>query len=111
MKISNNLAEKLKVGSRWAFLVGGLTIASLCSHNTYSNIDKENLKHKEYIRQNDSVRYNKLLEKGRSWSEMVFWEREAKAVEDSIKLDSIAKTNYALGMQAVRDSLANVNKK
>ena len=42
---------------------------------------------------------------------MVFWEREAKAVEDSIKLDSIAKTNYALGMQAVRDSLANVNKK
>ena len=34
----------------------------------------------------------------------------AKRVEDSLKLDSIAKTNYTLSMQAVRDSLSNINK-
>ena len=35
---------------------------------------------------------------------------KAKETEYSIKMDSIAKANYALGMQAVRDSLANANK-
>ena len=35
----------------------------------------------------------------------------ARDIREDLKLDSIAKTNYALGMQAVRDSLANTSKK
>ena len=39
-----------------------------------------------------------------------YYEAASKIRED-LKLDSIARTNYALGMQAVRDSLASANKK
>lgn len=35
---------------------------------------------------------------------------KSQEIENAIKIDSIAKANYALGMQAIRDSLANANK-
>lgn len=33
-----------------------------------------------------------------------------KAVQEALKMDSVAKANYALGMQAVRDSIEAAKK-
>ena len=38
------------------------------------------------------------------------WEEVAKQISDSLKIDSIAKANYAKGAQMVRDSIKNANK-
>ena len=66
---------------------------------------------KEIIKQKDENKYNQLLKKEDSSMFSVNWYEEANILQDSLRMDSIAKTNYALGMQAVRDSLANANKK
>ena len=38
------------------------------------------------------------------------WDKELKAMRDSLYIDSIAKTNYAKGAQMVRDSIKNAAK-
>ena len=53
--------------------------------------------------------YQKTFEKAEK-SELLSQQLVTEKNENIIKMDSIAKTNYALGMQAVRDSLANTNK-
>ena len=94
----------------WAFIIGGMGIAS---YSTYSHVDRmnnEETKAKTYIQNNNLERYNILVEKD-GWPKIFDWATEAEILEQEIKMDSIARTNYALGMQAVRDSLANANKK
>ena len=100
----------IKQNLPWAFIIGGMGLASYC---TYTGVDKRNqedAKAKAYIQNNDIERYNILVKKD-GWPKTFDWATEAEILEQELKMDSIAKTNYALGMQAVRDSLANVNKK
>jgi hypothetical protein len=60
----------------------------------------------EIIKQGDIDRYNKLANQEEKNMFSVNWYQEASKVQDSLKMDSIAKTNYALGVQAVRDSIS-----
>ena len=62
----------------------------------------------EYVKQYNPDLYNDYSHANRP---IVDYYEAARDIREELKLDSIAKTNYALGMQAVRDSLANANKK
>lgn len=66
----------------------------------------------EYIRENNPNKYFEILEKGvdkRTVEGSELWKQAAKEVRDSLRIDSIAKTNYAKGAQMVRDSIAKAN--
>ena len=93
-----------------AFMIGGMGIGSYTICSYVDRINNEESKAKTYIQNNDLVRYNILVKKD-GWPKTFDWATEAEILEQEIKMDSIARTNYALGMQAVRDSLANANKK
>ena len=94
----------------WAFIIGGMSLASYCTYSGVNRINEETSKAKAYIQKNDIERYNILVKKD-SWPRSFNWITEAEILEQELKIDSIARTNYALGMQAVRDSLATANKK
>lgn len=92
----------------------GLSLISWSGYQ-YSRITEKNLETSEkamkYLKANDSNKYIEILEKGidkQSDSGAEVWEQAAKEVRDSLKIDSVAKTNYAKGAQMVRDSIANV---
>ncbi len=57
---------------------------------------------KTYVRLNDPNKYKKMESAGTHYAD---WTKEAEKIKDSLFIDSIAKTNYAKGMQAVRDSI------
>jgi phosphoenolpyruvate carboxylase len=61
----------------------------------------------EYVKQHNPDLYNDYLYTNRP---IVDYYEAARDIREELKLDSIAKTNYALGMQAVRDSLVNAKK-
>lgn len=68
----------------------------------------------EYLKKHDTNKYIEILEKGldkATHTDSKKWEQAAKEVQDSLRIDSIAKTNYAKGAQMVRDSIANANLK
>ena len=54
--------------------------------------------------------YQKAFEKAEK-AELLSQQLAIEKKENIMKMDSIAQTNYVLGMQAVRDSLTNANKK
>ena len=63
---------------------------------------------KEYVKQHNPELYNEYSRTDRPIKD---YYEAARDIREDLRLDSVAKTNYALGMQAVRDSLANANKK
>ena len=68
----------------------------------------------EYLKKHDTNKYIEILEKGlnkTTQTDSKKWEQAAKEVQDSLRIDSIAKTNYGKGAQMVRDSIANANLK
>ena len=94
----------------WVFIVGGFGIASYCTNKGLNRITEVENEAKSYIQNNDKEKYDSLVLEDK-WPKSFNWVIEAQNLEAELKLDSIAKANYALGMQAVRDSLANANKK
>lgn len=42
-------------------------------------------------------------------SNLSVWQQAASEIQDSLRIDSTAKTNYAKGAQMVRDSIAKAN--
>ena len=64
---------------------------------------------KTYIRKNNILKYVELNYQDK-YDKALNWPKEAEKLQTQLKMDSIAKTNYALGMQAVRDSLAKADK-
>lgn len=106
----NPIRQKLYVALPKVLILGGLVSASYCQYDGMSRkIDKDS-EAKIYIQSNDTNRYQELLKQD-GYPRTFDWVEEAKNLENTLKLDSVAKTNYALGVQAVRDSLANANKK
>lgn len=66
----------------------------------------------KYVRDHNSNKYSELLEKGTgkyTGFSCGTWQQAAKEVSDSLRIDSVARTNYAKGAQMVRDSIAKVN--
>lgn len=66
----------------------------------------------EYVKTHSPNKYLETLEKGvdkSTYKGVEIWQQAAKEVQDSLRIDSIAKTNYAKGTQMVRDSIAKAN--
>lgn len=108
MKV-NPVKTFVKKSLPWTFLVAGFSVATCCSNYAINKTNSENDSAKTYIKNNNLKRYNDLLERDK-YLNTLDWKEEAKKIEIELKIDSVAKANYALGMQAVRDSLANANK-
>lgn len=108
MRISS-VKTFVKKNIPWVFIAGGFGIASYCTSKGLNRIIEAENQAKSYIQYNDKEKYDSLVLEDK-WPKSFNWVIEAQNLEAELKLDSIAKTNYALGMQAVRDSLANANK-
>ena len=76
--------------------------------DVFSRQKEENERNKEIVKKYNPSLYNDFMENGYQFNS---WEIAAEQIQDSLRVDSIAKANYALGMQAMRDSLASANKK
>ena len=63
---------------------------------------------REIVKKADTQKYIKILESNKS-ENLEVWQKAAKQVQDSLKIDSIAKANYAKGAQMVRDSIKKAN--
>ena len=107
MKISAIGSKAMDIGI-WSALVAGWGFASYCVYDTLETRELERQKNMEYVKTHDSKRYDELIQKD-AYPPTFDWKDEAQKVEMAIKMDSIARTNYALGMQAIRDSLANAS--
>lgn len=104
------------IGAMSFALIGGASVVA------YQGVQKD----AEYLKQNAPEKYEYLKSKygvqpyrgsAEHWYTVAQMHRDSVAsaqkikIDEELKLDSIAKANYALGMQAVRDSLANTNNK
>ena len=112
MRISTIKTEKALKGLGYGVLfltTGALSYVSFKDMpDVISRQKAKNEAERELVKTYNPELYNDFMENGYG---LHSWEDAAKQIQDSLKIDSIAKTNYALGMQAVRDSLANANKK
>ena len=68
---------------------------------------------KEYVQQADSAKYNQIISSPEykemsGFKKALFWPKKAREIQDSLRIDSIAKEAYAKGLIAVKDSM-NVN--
>ncbi len=94
-----------------------LAILGTCGLATYTSnrqekINKEANKSMEYVKAHSPNKYIEILEKSadkKTGTDLKLWEQTAREVRDSLRIDSIAKTNYAKGAQMVRDSITNAN--
>ncbi len=80
----------------------GFNIAMLKQGN------KETDKLKQKILTTDTARYNRItndIKSGKIASTYYGWSKEVQKMNDSLKIDSIAKSAYAKGAQMVRDSI------
>ena len=87
----------------WVTLVGGFLLAGYCGANKNEDTSKNILKARTFVQEHNPQKYNQILTNKNLSAKK--WLDAAKEVSDSLRIDSIAKTNYALGMQAVRDSI------
>ena len=108
MRINPVVKNNIKEAGRWAFGIGAFALAC-CIFNKANNIAVQ----KERAARDVVEQYNPALHKEMDQRNagLYTWQHAAESIQDSLRKDSIAKTNYALGMQAVRDSIANANKK
>ena len=88
----------------WATLTGGFLLAGYLGSGKTKDPMKEIKDARQYVQIHNPNKYNQVLANKKMGPNK--WLIAAKEIQDSLKIDSIAKTNYALGMQAVRDSLA-----
>ena len=105
MKI-NNVFKNVLYGS----------ILAIVGYSAYDSVKKDIKSDKDFInsssseiRQKDPKRYNRIMNDIVSGNSQL-WDKELKAMRDSLYIDSIAKTNYAKGAQMVRDSIKNAAK-
>lgn len=110
MKINSPLEQKFIRGLHCTLLVGTLGLSSYCLMDTVSQENIKNKKARSYVQNHDIDRYYDLVVK-ETYSNIVNWQEEAQKIETALKIDSAAKTNYTLGLQAAKDSLININKK
>ena len=83
-----------------------------CISSCTDNNIKASEKSMEYVKTHSPNKYMEILEKsvGKStFSGAEVWQQAAREVSDSLRIDSVARTNYAKGAQMVRDSIAKAN--
>ena len=89
----------------------GLISAGAFVHEANKDRKLNSVKHehvKEYVKQHNPDLYKEYSYTNRP---IVDYYEAARDIREDLKLDSIAKTNYALGIQAAKDSLVSASKK
>lgn len=75
--------------------------------------NKEIDKLKQKVLTTDTARYNRInndIKAGKKANTYYGWSKEVQKMNDSLKIDSIAKSAYAKGAQMVRDSIKAASK-
>ena len=62
---------------------------------------------KQVVKQHDIYKYVDILESPNA-DNYETWNKAAKEIQDSLRLDSIAKANYTKGLLMVKDSLQTI---
>ena len=87
-----------------ALYIGGGFLMESSDRKMYGGTMKENM---EYIKQKAPDRYFGLLENAydRDIRNTQYWGEAANSIRDSLRIDSIAKSNYAKGLQMAKDTI------
>jgi protein-arginine kinase activator protein McsA len=88
-----------------AALLGYSTCTAVKDAKNYKGVNEL----KSEIQQKDPKRYDSLLHDGVSRHSFIDWQYEVNRMNDSLKIDSIAKRAYFEGAQKVRDSIKEIN--
>ena len=99
-----NLTNKIKVGLTLFGLAGLATCSTIKTINDGKETTKEMAQSKKIIKKANLEKYVEILESPDAKNAEV-WHKAAKQIQDSLKIDSIARTNYAKGQQMIRDSI------
>lgn len=96
-------------------ITGGICISGLIIGGAifYNQTQKKKNKISEKIANKDINRYNAInqnIENGKMRNTYANWLEEYNRMQDSLKIDSIAKKAYHEGAQMVRDSIKNASK-
>ena len=98
-KIINN--HYVKLYGLFALLSAPIVLTSRsCDDKIIDDAKKE-------IQAKDSLRYFNVNQNSR---DIAYWRNEVKKMNDSIRMDSVARKAYFEGAQMVRDSIANSKK-
>ena len=108
MKISPVVKNRIGEAGRWTFGIGAFIFGCFLFNKANNMAIKEENAAKKIVKEYKPDLHKKMLEEDAG---LYPWQNAAEAIQDSLRIDSIAKTNYALGMQAIRDSLASANRK
>ena len=82
----------------WGMFVEAAISAAVYCQIPNNKVAREDA-YREYLKEKAPHKYIEAVEKNLTWKEAV------KQVQDSLRMNSIARTNYAKGQQMVRDSL------
>ena len=111
MKISDRAVEKVAdfVRMYGNYVIGAaFTVAAVGVAKDVQNFGNERAAAREYVMNTDPARYNNIMSSGYQDKSAIektfFWQQEARALRDSLRIDSIAKEAYAKGLIAVKDS-------
>ena len=107
MKISPITKDCIKKTGCRAFWLGTVVLGCYLMNKINNIAAEKEVVAKKVVKQYNPSLYQKMCKEDAG---LIPWQKAAESIQDSLKIDSIARTNYALGMQAVRDSLANANK-
>ena len=88
-----------------AALLGYSTCTAVKDAKNYKGVEEL----KSEIQQKDPKRYDSLLHDGVRRHSFIDWQYEVNRMNDSLKIDSIAKRAYFEGAQKVRDSIKEIN--
>lgn len=83
--------------TQFAFCLGVAALACISAGIMAHRSNRQVGQYQEYVMKHAPHKYNELARCG----SRLTWEEAAKQVQDSIKLDSVARTNYAKGQRYI----------
>lgn len=101
MKMTSHWKAKLPIAAAG---LGIITLSIFADLNRPKNTTKEDTQAaKEIVRKHNPDRYIQILEDGNDCTKA--WQKAAKEVKDSLRVDSLCRKAYFEGAQMVRDSI------
>lgn len=98
---------------RSLFITAGILTAIGFNVALVKQGNKETDKLKQKVLTTDPARYKRItneIKKGEVANTYYAWSKEVQKMNDSLKIDSIAKSAYEKGAQMIRDSIKSASK-
>lgn len=102
MKI-NTIKPILTRCAVWTAIIGAWATTSYTSYYGIEKAADKRIEAQKYLRENAPKKYIQLVQENVIGYKR--WEEAAQEVKDSIRMDSIARTNYALGLHSAKKNL------